>query len=639
MVSAKRKLPTNPSIAQAKVVVKKARSAPKEASSSENESLDTSISDEDESQDDLDQLASIPIDKNEDQDEVSGSDDVGDDGTANSSADPALRRKPLPLDPHKEAASREAHIKQKEKLNERKASKPHADTLARSKKLWAQLNRKKVPKTERQKIIDELYGLIKGSVVEIIFKHDASRVVQASFKFGSEEQRTTILNELKGRLVELSKSTYGKFLVVKMLFYGTNVHRGLILSELHGNVRKLIKHKEAAYVIEDAFREYTTPAQQESLVSEMYGAEYSVFESTGSKSLKDLLAASPEKRDTIMKNLWDSIEGSVKKGSIGFTIIHRALLSFLQNANTPERVQVIELIKELLPEIVHTKDGSEVASYVIALSAAKERKAIMKSFREHIVKAMCDEYGWIVVISLCMCVDDTVLLTKAYIPDIEKKCLDLFENKNARKVFLYLLGDVQARYLTARDLHVLEEVNGLKQTTSKKDDQLRRKEILQPLSRVLVATLIDNMDGMLRDPNASSLLVEIILHAPTDRDAAISALLEKFTNSPEDVLIEHTARFLKTLVQGGFYNKTTGIIERIDPSIQFGDKFAPIVSERAAAWSSGDGSFVVVALLENLDSEAPELIALKHAILASRADVEEAASKGNKGSKIILTKI
>lgn len=642
MVAPKRKLAPGSSGNGNKAVTKKAKSAPVEEHSDNGLESDLDLDDEEMSEDELDGTGEMHgiSGSEESSDELAPYEEEDDDNEdqERTSKGP-VKRKPLPLDPHKEAASREAHQKQKEKLSERKASKPHADTLARSKTLWAQINRKKVPKAERQKIIEELYGLISGSVVDIIFKHDASRVVQACFKFGTEAQRTTILKELKGRIVELSKSTYGKFLVVKMLYYGSPGHREAILSEVHGNVRKLIKHKEAAYVVEDAFREYTTPSQQESLVSEMYGAEFSVFESTGSKSLKTLLEEAPEKRDIIMKNLWDSIQGSVKKGSIGFTIIHRALISFLRNANAPEKAEVVELIKELLPEIVHTKDGSEVACYVIALSAAKDRKAIMKSFRDHIVKAMTDEYGWMVVIALFMCVDDTVLLTKAYVPDISKKCVDLFEDRFARKVFLYLLGDLHSRYFTERELAVFENVQELKQVTSKKDDDVRRREILAPLSEVLVSALIENVDGMLQDPNASSLLVEIVLHAPTDRDAAVAALLEKFSGSPSEILTEHSPRFLKTLVQGGFYNKKAKSIERIEPSVHFAEKLAPIVGQRARDWASGDGSFVVVALLETLEAHTAERGALVEALKADITRLESAGAEGNKGSKIVLLKL
>lgn len=606
------------------------------AASSEDE-LDISSSDTGESMDELEDGPDGDVYHSEEEEAENNAHDDTDDNKTNFEP---KQRKPLALDPHKEAASREAHLKQKEKLLERKSAKPHADKLARSKSLWAQINRKKVPKAERQKYIEELFGLISGSVVDIIFKHDASRVVQACFKFGNEAQRTQILQELKGRLVDLSKSTYGKFLVVKMLYYGTPKHRDAILSEIHGNVRKLIKHKEAAYVVEDAFRDYTTPTQQDALVSEMYGAEFSVFENTDKRPLAQLLKDSPEKRDTVMKNLWDSIQDSIKKGSIGFTILHRALLSFLHSANGPEKAEAVELVKDSLPEVVHTRDGSEVACIIIAISAAKDRKAIMKSFREHIVKAMTDEYGWMSVVALFMCVDDTVLLTKAFGPNISKKCVDLFEDRFARKVFLYLLGGLQTRYFTSREMQVFAEVDSLKQMTSKKDDLLRRQEILAALLETLVATLTENVDSMFNDPNASSLLVEILFNAQKpSREAAMNTLVNKFDGRPVDSFLEHTPRVLKTLVQGGFYDKSTKTILAIDPPLDFAERLAPTVTSNAEQWACGDGSFVVVALLESLKPDSTALLDLKKALSAVSARVEEAAKKDNRGSKIILLRL
>lgn len=673
MPSIKRKLPssTKPSTSSASPLKRiKQPDAVKQVSEPEDEeSLEDANFDDESEEDELD-ISDTDGQENAGESSDDDNDDDDDNNDAdNDTARAPIKRAPLPLDPHKLEASREAHLKQKAQLQERKAKKPHADILARSKSLWAQLNQKKVAKAKRRELVDELFGLVSDNVVEVVFKHDASRIIQACFKFGTEAQRTSILRELKGRLVELSKSIYGKFFVVKMLYYGSPAHRDTILSEIHGNVRKLIKHKEAAYVVEDAFREYTTPAQQEALVSEMYGAEFSVFESAaGGKTLAELLTQSPEKRDTIMKNLWDSISSSVKKGSIGFTIIHRALLSFLSNANQPEQVECIELVRELLPEIVHTKDGSQVACMIIALGTAKDRKAIMKSFREHFTKAMTDEYGWLAVVALFMCVDDTVLLTKAFVPDIEKQCVSLFEDKFARKVFLYVLGDTQARYFTTRELELFATVTNLKAATSKKGDGQRRTEILQALGSALVATLMQNLEGMVRDPNASALVAEILLHAPSgpEKQELVDRVADQFSRSSGAgaalSLEEHAPRLLKILVQGGWYDKSLGRVEKAQPGVPgFARRLAHGIKDNLEAWATGPGSFVVVSLLEsasdtgnddeqveaelNVEREgkvefsAADVNALRQELKAIKDAIERAAEAGNKGSKILLLKL
>jgi len=61
--------------------------------------------------------------------------------------------------------------------------------------------------------------MIMGKIGDLVLKHDASRVVQTLLKFGSKEQRGEVAKALKGKYAELAKSTYGKFLVCKILKY------------------------------------------------------------------------------------------------------------------------------------------------------------------------------------------------------------------------------------------------------------------------------------------------------------------------------------------------------------------------------------------------------------------------------------
>jgi len=56
-------------------------------------------------------------------------------------------------------------------------------------------------------------------IIKIIFKHDASRIIQCAIKYGNQSQRSEIAKELKGRYVELSKSVYGRFIISRVLAY------------------------------------------------------------------------------------------------------------------------------------------------------------------------------------------------------------------------------------------------------------------------------------------------------------------------------------------------------------------------------------------------------------------------------------
>lgn len=65
-----------------------------------------------------------------------------------------------------------------------------------------------------------LHEQVKGHVKAMTFAHDTARVLQCLLQYGNELHRNTIINELKDDLVELAKSKYGRFLVIKMLKYG-----------------------------------------------------------------------------------------------------------------------------------------------------------------------------------------------------------------------------------------------------------------------------------------------------------------------------------------------------------------------------------------------------------------------------------
>jgi len=138
-----------------------------------------------------------------------------------------------------------AHAAQRALAKERKLSRPNgtlpcsllltlANKLADAKKIWESLRQQKgLSKQDRQTQVTELYNIISGDILSLVFGHSASRFVQTAMKYGSPEQRLTIAKELQGRYVELAKAKYGKFLVAKILEYGyVNLERGVLIVEM-----------------------------------------------------------------------------------------------------------------------------------------------------------------------------------------------------------------------------------------------------------------------------------------------------------------------------------------------------------------------------------------------------------------------
>ncbi len=108
------------------------------------------------------------------------------------------------------AAAKESHKAQKALQVQRKAAKPHSSLLADAKRLWSLARQKSIPTKERQKHVRDLMDLIRGTVHDIVFKHDASRIVQTIVKYGGQKERDEVAVELKGKYLELIQSKYSK---------------------------------------------------------------------------------------------------------------------------------------------------------------------------------------------------------------------------------------------------------------------------------------------------------------------------------------------------------------------------------------------------------------------------------------------
>ncbi|RPA95346.1 ARM repeat-containing protein [Choiromyces venosus 120613-1] len=478
--------------------------------------------------------------------------------------------------------SKESHAEQKRLVAERKLTKPHGEIITRSKRIWEQLRRTKLAAEERKKLIAELGQLIKGRVSDLVFKHDASRIVQSALKYGDKMTRANITTELKGSYVALAQSSYGKYLVVKILHYGTPENRKMVVQEFYGHVRKLIKHREAALVIEDAFREYATPEQKSALLREFYGVEFAIFKDARDKSsLKELLEKSPEKRTVIMKSLFDQIDGVIKKGATVFTILHKAMLEYMLNIRpgTTEATEFIELVKELVADIAFTKDGSQVVIKCMALGTAKDRKVMLKSLKPEAISLARSEYGYLVLLSIFETVDDTVLVAKSLLPEFQKRLQEIACDKYGRIPLLYPFSERHPRVVPRPALAILEEVEKLRESTSKKDPATRQSELRAHFSQPFLQCIAEHAEELIRDSFGCQFITEVLLGSTGDKSPALQTLASTAAGDPktaddgddnkEEAHVVNTAavgRMYKTLVTGGHYSsKENKVIGRQFP--------------------------------------------------------------------------
>lgn len=105
-------------------------------------------------------------------------------------------------------------------------------------------DKKKESAAEKPKIIEKILGKIAPLLPKLINKRNASKFIQACYKFGTVEQRHKIFESLKGtNLSEVFKSKYGHFLLVKMMKKGTKEEKNKLFDEILKNALFFASHK------------------------------------------------------------------------------------------------------------------------------------------------------------------------------------------------------------------------------------------------------------------------------------------------------------------------------------------------------------------------------------------------------------
>jgi pumilio family protein 6 len=558
--------------------------------------------------------------------------------------------------------SRESHAKQKQLAQERKAAKPLADEVQRTKKIWERLRRKShVPKEERQQLVEELFGIITGRCRDFVLKHDAVRAVQTAIKYATPDQRKQIARELEGSYAQLAESKYAKFLIGKLLVHNDDEIRDLIIPNFYGKVRKLINHTEASWILDDIYRTVATKEHRAILLREWYGPQFSIKEMTRdtgkpTADLKEILEAEPSKRGPIRKTLLDMVNSLVQKRMTGFTMLHDAMLQYFLTTQpgTEEFNEFVEMVKgdeagDLLKNLAFTKSGARLSCLLLAYGSAKDRKQYLKVYKDTFVLMSGDQYAHTVILAAYDVIDDTKLTAKSIFPELigengEEQAQNIVgtaNNFNARATFLYPFEGLSRSLFPASqsfDVEVLKEVHEIRKTTSKKDEDIRRQELVAALSPQLLTAIEPVAADLASNAFGCQFLAHILLSGTGDKAKVLEALAQSAGGDPkaqpaEDDLdpVPHISatsfggRMLKSLIQGGKFDKAAGKVIPADPPLKFADTLYPVIKDYIVDWATGPGSFVVVGLMES--SEFSNTDELKKTLKKNKKALEKAATE------------
>ncbi|KAJ2742829.1 Pumilio y domain member 6 [Coemansia sp. BCRC 34301] len=503
------------------------------------------------------------------------------------------------------------------------------DLKIAARRLWEQLRRGDLDAAERRTHMASMMELIGGRIKEITLKHDMSRVVQTCVKYGSPEQRTVIAGELAGAEVDLARSMYGRHILLRLMKH-VPATRGPIIAALSGHVRRLVRHKDAALVVDECYSVYANAAQRWALAAEFYGGECAVMGGhvTGVDSI---LEAAPQRRAGVVLALQESSKPLLEKGTVQHGIVHRVLLDLVRLADGADRRAAIEALHSLAVEMVHTRDGAHCAMLCLLHGSPKDRKALVRSFRPFVMKMARDEHAHGVLIGALDCVDDTVFAAKTLVADLCAGAADLLPDTHGRRVLLYALAGRSPHYVGADALAVLRAGDSVRAATSKKDPALRRRELASAVGPALAKWAGESADTAIFEPLPSQAVAETLVRAPCEKADAWARVLGLVSRDlgPGHVLLHPVAnRVVATCILAGHAPPRAAHADAAPPF----DGNPPFAADVLDSLIRADqllpaalaGAFPVRALLE-----VPSTAERTRGILRPHLAELQAAAKGN----------
>lgn len=201
----------------------------------------------------------------------------------------------------------------------------------------------------------------------------------------------------------------------------------MFLRAFKGHASELLRHPAGTHVLDDLYTAISA-AQRNAIAAEFYGREYSLFQGGtlnntegAPASLQELLeAVDAPKRRSIIQHLAGAISPVIEKGLVDCQLAHRLIAEYLAAAPASLVADAVESLSgDALLHMLHTHHGATASCMVLAYGTAKDRKKAIRSLKGHVPAALQDEWGHLPIITALTVVDDTAMLKKFVVADIQ----------------------------------------------------------------------------------------------------------------------------------------------------------------------------------------------------------------------------
>ncbi|XP_004536437.1 protein penguin [Ceratitis capitata] len=431
----------------------------------------------------------------------------------------------------------------KELKLKRKQAKDSYEVSVEAKQIYEKL---KCRRTEKKSdLVEKLYNVLnRGDVIKkLIMAHDTARIIQCMLKFASPTLRDELSEKLLPYVVEMATSKYSHFCVLRMFKYGSPAIKSKLVDSFMGNVVRLAGHNISSKILDHAYHTVASPKQRINLRQEFYGELYRNSKDEHVKKLTDTYKDSLNMKKSILSAVKSNIDHLANKQLVDNSLVHAVILEYLEECEEDKIEETVSAFAPLIPLMLTTKDGTQAAVICFYKSTPKNRRAIIKTIKEHLIKISTHEQGHIFLLALINSLDDTKATKKAIYDTLHPELETLMSNQWGRRVIEWFVAPADTNCFHPSFISSVDD--GLQY--GKKDKSLRRKEIFEQIEEPLATTIAGHPNFWVSNRHIGLVTAEILKKLSQEHfEKATSAIAEVIVDPTWTVTVEEEGKVKNT---------------------------------------------------------------------------------------------
>ncbi|KAH8238448.1 hypothetical protein KR032_006948 [Drosophila birchii] len=412
----------------------------------------------------------------------------------------------------------------------RKSTRDTYEITKEAKQIYEKLRCRRTE--NKDKLVEQIYKVLNvgDTIAKVVKAHDTARVLQCMLKYASPALRAEISEQLLPFTVDMCQSKYAQFCVQRMLKYGAPATKTKLVDSLMGHVVRLAGHSIASSLL-DTMYQSATPQQRIHMRQEFYGDLYRKAKDSSVKSLSDTYRETTNMKASILGSVKANLDHVANKQLVDSSLVHAVMLEYLRACDEDEEKleETVTAFAALVPHMLSTKEGSEAGVICFYKSTPKNRRAIIKNIKEHLLKIATHEHGHVFLISLLNALDDTKATKKAIYDHLHGDLKTLVGNQYGRRVVQWLVAPGDTTCFHPKFIRLVDE--GL--AYGKKEKELRRKEIFEQIEAPIAENIVEDPAFWLSNSHIGLVTADVLNHLQGESYEKAVTALAKVIAQPE----------------------------------------------------------------------------------------------------------